>query len=76
MPDRTANMPFRFCSCMEFRESLGKRAQDVHLLLLPPTANVEINALQQAAAIVLYCKNPHARGSGLQSPKLCGKANR
>ena len=33
MPDRSAGMPFRFVSCMELRESLGKRAQDVHRLL-------------------------------------------
>ncbi len=31
--DRSAKMPFRFVSCMELRESLGKRAQDVQRLL-------------------------------------------
>lgn len=36
----------------EVREVVGVDP-DVHLLLLPPTANVEINALQRAAAIVL-----------------------
>lgn len=33
MSDRSATMPFRFVSCMELRESLGKRAQDIHRLL-------------------------------------------
>ncbi len=33
MPDCSASMPFRFVSCMELRESLGKRTQDVHRLL-------------------------------------------
>jgi hypothetical protein len=33
MSDRSADMPFHFVSCMELRESLGKRAQDVHRLL-------------------------------------------
>lgn len=36
----------------EVREAVGTD-QDVHLLLLPPTANLEINALQRAATIVL-----------------------
>jgi trehalose synthase len=36
----------------EVREVVGVDS-DVHLLLLPPTANLEINALQRAAAIVL-----------------------
>ncbi len=36
----------------EVRETVGVDP-DVHLLLLPPTANVEINALQRAAAVVL-----------------------
>jgi trehalose synthase len=36
----------------EVREVVGVDP-DVHLLLLPPTANVEINALQRAATIVL-----------------------
>jgi trehalose synthase len=36
----------------ELREVVGTDP-DVHILLLPPTANVEINALQRAAAIVL-----------------------
>ncbi len=36
----------------EVREVVGVDP-DVHLLLLPPTANVEINALQRAAAVVL-----------------------
>ena len=36
----------------EVREAVGVDP-DVHLLLLPPTANIEINALQRAAAIVL-----------------------
>jgi trehalose synthase len=36
----------------EVREAVGVDP-DVHLLLLPPTANVEINALQRAATIVL-----------------------
>lgn len=36
----------------EVREAVGND-HDVHLLLLPPTANVEINALQRAAAVVL-----------------------
>ena len=33
MSNRTANMPFRFVSCMELREVLGKRAMDEHRLL-------------------------------------------
>jgi uncharacterized protein DUF5752 len=33
MPDRSADMPFHFVSCMELRESLGKRAQDLQRLL-------------------------------------------
>lgn len=33
MSNCSANMPFRFISCMELRESLGKRAQDVQRLL-------------------------------------------
>jgi len=33
MPHRSANMPFRFVSCMELREVLGKRATDEHRLL-------------------------------------------
>jgi hypothetical protein len=33
MSDRSADMPFRFVSCMELRESLGKRAQDLQRLL-------------------------------------------
>jgi trehalose synthase len=36
----------------EVREVVGIDP-DVHLLLLPPTANIEINALQRAAAVVL-----------------------
>jgi trehalose synthase len=36
----------------EVREVVGVDP-DVHLLLLPPTANIEINALQRAAAVVL-----------------------
>ena len=32
MPDRSAQMPFRFVSCMELREVLGKRAMDKHRL--------------------------------------------
>lgn len=36
----------------EVREAVG-HDPDVHILLLPPTANVEINALQRAAAVVL-----------------------
>jgi len=36
----------------EVREVVGVDP-DVHLLLLPPTANIEINALQRAAAIIL-----------------------
>jgi len=32
MPHRSANMPFRFVSCMELREVLGKRAMDEHRL--------------------------------------------
>jgi trehalose synthase len=36
----------------EVREVVGVDS-DVHLLSLPPTANIEINALQRAAAIVL-----------------------
>lgn len=36
----------------EVREAAGNDP-DVHILLLPPTANIEINALQRAAAIVL-----------------------
>jgi trehalose synthase len=36
----------------EVREVVGIDS-DVHLLSLPPTANIEINALQRAAAIVL-----------------------
>jgi trehalose synthase len=35
----------------EVRQAVGTDP-DVHILLLPPTANVEINALQRAAAIV------------------------
>lgn len=35
----------------EVKEAVGEDA-DVHLLLLPPTANLEINALQHAATIV------------------------
>lgn len=35
----------------EVREAVGSDP-DVHLLLLPPTANLEINALQRAATIV------------------------
>jgi len=31
--NRAANMPFRFVSCMELREVLGKRAMDEHRLL-------------------------------------------
>jgi hypothetical protein len=33
MPHPSANMPFRFVSCMELREVLGKRAMDEHRLL-------------------------------------------
>ncbi len=33
MSHRSANMPFRFVSCMELREVLGKRAMDEHRLL-------------------------------------------
>ena len=33
MPQPAANMPFRFVSCMELREVLGKRAMDEHRLL-------------------------------------------
>jgi len=33
MANPSAKVPFRFVSCMELRESLGKRAQDVHRLL-------------------------------------------
>lgn len=33
MEDRSADSPFRFVSCMELRESLGKRAQDLERLL-------------------------------------------
>jgi hypothetical protein len=33
MSTRSANMPFRFVSCMELREVLGKRALDEHRLL-------------------------------------------
>ncbi len=33
MSQWSARMPFRFVSCMEVRESLGKCAQDVHRLL-------------------------------------------
>ena len=33
MTARSANMPFRFVSCMELREVLGKRAMDEHRLL-------------------------------------------
>ena len=33
MSIRSANMPFRFVSCMELREVLGKRAMDEHRLL-------------------------------------------
>jgi hypothetical protein len=33
MIDRYANQPFRFSSCMELREVLGKRAMDEHRLL-------------------------------------------
>ncbi len=33
MSDRSAGVPFRFISCMELRESLGKRAQDIQRLL-------------------------------------------
>jgi len=36
----------------EVQEAVGNDP-DVHILLLPPTANVEINALQRAATIVL-----------------------
>lgn len=36
----------------EVREAAGNDP-DVHILLLPPTANIEINALQLAAAVVL-----------------------
>jgi hypothetical protein len=32
MPHPSANMPFRFVSCMELREVLGKRAMDEHRL--------------------------------------------
>lgn len=32
MSDRSARMPFRFVSCMELREVLGKRAMDKHRL--------------------------------------------
>ena len=34
---------------------------DILILLLPPDANVEINALQRAATS--SCRNPSARGS-------------
>jgi hypothetical protein len=33
MSNRSADMPFRFVSCMELREVLGKRATDEHRLL-------------------------------------------
>ena len=33
MSNRSANMPFRFVSCIELREVLGKRAMDEHRLL-------------------------------------------
>ena len=33
MSNHSANMPFRFVSCMELREVLGKRAMDEHRLL-------------------------------------------
>ena len=33
MPHPSANIPFRFISCMELREVLGKRAMDEHRLL-------------------------------------------
>lgn len=36
----------------EVREAVGKDP-DVHILLLPPTAHLEINALQRAATIVI-----------------------
>lgn len=36
----------------EVRDAVGEDP-DVHILLLPPTANLEINALQRAATIVL-----------------------
>jgi trehalose synthase len=35
MSARCADMPFRFVSCMELRESLGKRAQDLQRLPIP-----------------------------------------
>ena len=33
MSNRSATMPFRFVSCMELREVLGKRAMEEHRLL-------------------------------------------
>src|SRR5262245_58302631 len=33
MPNSSATMPFRFISCMELRDVLGKRAMDEHRLL-------------------------------------------
>jgi hypothetical protein len=33
MSNRSANLPFRFVSCIELREVLGKRAMDEHRLL-------------------------------------------
>ena len=36
----------------QVREKVGSDP-DVHVLLLPPTANIEINALQQAATIII-----------------------
>ena len=35
----------------EVQEAVGTDP-DVHILLLPPTANLEINALQRAATII------------------------
>ncbi|HEY6973678.1 MAG TPA: glycosyltransferase [Nitrospiraceae bacterium] len=57
----------------EVREVVGVDP-DVHLLLLPPTANIEINALQRAAAVVLQKSTREGFGLTVTEAMWKGKA--
>lgn len=50
MIDRYAKQPFRFSSCMELREVLGKRAMDEHRLL---------ELIEEAPADSIYLSKIH-----------------
>ncbi len=57
----------------EVREAAGMDG-DIHILLLPPTANLEINALQRAATIILQKSTREGFGLTVTEAMWKGKA--